>query len=214
MTNDTLTRINNLIEVINVLIAQDEFKGYKASPLLKEIVDDLQKYDREDEESLEFRFSTFNFVADTYKRMCRFSLSAKYHESALDVSLILFNKYQIILKDLDALFLNILRERNHYIDDNCEDVLAKITPLLEPEVIKKIYGEVMNRRRNLKADPIEMSEEYLAVIDEVEEKIDENRTMFGMGACFEIWNLKAHFLAEKGINWSSPAALNPRVMFD
>ena len=70
------------------------------------------------------------------------------------------------------------------------------------------------RRRSLKHDPVEMSEEYLAVIDEVEEKIDQNRTMRGMGSCHEIWGLKYEYLLEKGIHWKSPSVLNPRVMFD
>ena len=59
-----------------------------------------------------------------------------------------------------------------------------------------------------------MSEEYLAVIDDVEEKIDKNRPLVGMGSCHEIWDLKYQYLLEKGIRWKSPQILNPRVMFD
>ena len=72
----------------------------------------------------------------------------------------------------------------------------------------------MSHRRNLKHDPVEMSETYLAVIDEIEARIEKNRTLRGMGSCHEIWALKQEYLAEKGIEWQSPVILNPRVMFD
>ena len=72
----------------------------------------------------------------------------------------------------------------------------------------------MNRRRNLKHDPVEMTEEYLAVIDEVDEKIEKNREYHGFGSCHHVWSLKTDYLAEKGIVWKSPVVLNPRVRFD
>lgn len=56
-----------------------------------------------------------------------------------------------------------------------------------------------------------MTDEYLAVIDEVERCIAETQTV---DICFEYWHLKAMFLWEHDILWRSPAALNPNVMFD
>ena len=60
--------------------------------------------------------------------------------------------------------------------------------------------------------------EILKIMDDfnkdIEKLIDENMTYRGMGACHQYWMLKQRFLAERGINWKSPAALNPRVMFD
>jgi uncharacterized glyoxalase superfamily protein PhnB len=36
-----------------------------------------------------------------------------------------------------------------------------------------------------------------------------------MGYCFGYWSAKAAVLSDKfGIEWRSPAAMNPRVMFD
>ena len=68
----------------------------------------------------------------------------------------------------------------------------------------------------LKYDPIEDSKEYQDVIDEVEQKLyeqlkDEPRFM---GFCFRYWSLKRTILAEYGIEWRSPAIMNPRVHFD
>ena len=68
----------------------------------------------------------------------------------------------------------------------------------------------------LKYDPIEDSKEYLDVIDEVERKIYDqikDEPCF-MGFCFRYWTLKRTILLEYGIEWRSPAIMNPRVHFD
>ena len=69
---------------------------------------------------------------------------------------------------------------------------------------------------NLKYDPVEDSEAYLAVIDEVERRLyeelkDEPRHM---GFCFEYWSAKEALLKEYGIEWHSPSSMNPGVIFD
>lgn len=75
----------------------------------------------------------------------------------------------------------------------------------------------IEQRGNLKHDPIEWSAEYERIIDEVEKKVgeflsDEPR---GMGFCFSYWNTKANVLSEYyGIEWRSPAIMNPGVIFD
>lgn len=68
----------------------------------------------------------------------------------------------------------------------------------------------------LKYDPVEDSETYLSVIDEVERKLydelkDEPRSM---GFCFRYWAAKRALLEQYGITWRSPQMMNPRVMFD
>lgn len=75
----------------------------------------------------------------------------------------------------------------------------------------------IEQRGNLKYDPIEWSAEYERIIDDVEKKVgellsDEPR---GMGFCFSYWNTKANVLSEYyGIEWRSPAIMNPGVIFD
>ena len=68
----------------------------------------------------------------------------------------------------------------------------------------------------LNYDPIEDTDAYLAVIDEVERRLyeflkDEPRHM---GFCFRYWAAKREFLAEYGIEWRSPGVMNPSVIFD
>ena len=68
----------------------------------------------------------------------------------------------------------------------------------------------------LKHDPIEDTPEFQAIKDELEAKIiakiGENS---GMGYCYLYWETKRDILKnDYGIEWSSPAVLNPRVRFD
>jgi len=70
---------------------------------------------------------------------------------------------------------------------------------------------------SLKHDPIEDTEEYKAILPELEAKIeaelkDAPRVM---GFCFEYWDTKERILREDyGIEWDSPNVLNPTVHFD
>ena len=68
----------------------------------------------------------------------------------------------------------------------------------------------------LKHDPVEYTPEFQAIEDELEAKIiakiGENS---GMGYCYLYWETKRDILKKDyGIEWCSPAVLNPRVHFD
>lgn len=70
--------------------------------------------------------------------------------------------------------------------------------------------------RMLKADPVQMSPEWEEVIYDVEREVDEKLKdeTRGMGFCFGYWSAKRAALEKRGIQWRSPASMNPRVMFD
>ena len=69
---------------------------------------------------------------------------------------------------------------------------------------------------HLKHDPVEWTKAYEDVIDEAEQEAysylkDVPR---GMGFCFAYWAEKRKALAKRGIEWNSPSAMNPGVLFD
>lgn len=68
----------------------------------------------------------------------------------------------------------------------------------------------------LNYDPIEDTDAYLAVIDDVERILYENLKdePRHMGFCFRYWAAKRDLLAEYGIQWRSPGVMNPSVIFD
>ena len=68
----------------------------------------------------------------------------------------------------------------------------------------------------LKTDPVQATAEWEDVIHDVEKEVDEQLKdePRGMGFCFSYWSAKRAALARRGIEWRSPSAMNPRVMFD
>lgn len=71
-------------------------------------------------------------------------------------------------------------------------------------------------KRHLKFDPVERTEEYERVIPDVERAIAGQLKGHPrrMGFCFLYWSAKKTELAKRGIEWNSPAYMNPCVMFD
>lgn len=200
---------------------EHEYAGatYRDVPDLKEIALLMKENFEPRKEDLNYLFFMDLYLAEKYESLTRMSIAAAYRLTAILIAEKLNKEYHYteeIMKHLEENFSLLLRDRNFFVDDDCVDCLngMKATYLLDNETIDRIYQKRMARRRNLKNDPVEMSEAYLEVIDEVEEKIDKLQKKKYMGTCFEIWDLKQQFLAEKGITWTPPNLLNPGVMFD
>lgn len=187
---------------------------YRDVPDLKEIARMMDENQDFDKDSLVFMIDCYVFLSEQYESLGRFSIGADYLLKALKVAVKLKEDFDKVMPQMDGLVSSLLRDRNFYVDDDCEDVKPLASVILKEKTVEDLYMRRFARRRNLKHDPVEMSEEYLAVIDEVEERIEKNRTFRGMGSCYEIWSLKQDYLFEKGIDWKSPAALNPMVHFD
>lgn len=70
--------------------------------------------------------------------------------------------------------------------------------------------------KHLKFDPVERTKEMEDVIEIVEREVAEELADMprGMGFCFAHWNVRAAALALHGIEWKSPALMNPGVIFD
>ena len=154
------------------------------------------------------------YLAEAYDRLGRFAVSVRYYKRAIELAATLYTMYGEEMQDSSGMIYNALKARNYYVDDDCEDIREQALVFLPKDIVDDVFDTVMKRRRNLKHDPVEMTEEYLAVIDEVDEKIEKNREYRGFGSCHHVWSLKTDYLAEKGIEWKSPVVLNPRVRFD
>ena len=68
----------------------------------------------------------------------------------------------------------------------------------------------------LKYDPVEDTPAFQAIKNELEEKIlAKIGPNSGMGYCYLYWETKREILKKDyGIEWKSPALLNPKVRFD
>jgi hypothetical protein len=69
---------------------------------------------------------------------------------------------------------------------------------------------------SLKYDPVEWTERWERVIDDVNREVDEQLegSPRGMGFCHLAWHTRCKILKKYGVEWRSPAVMNPRVMFD
>ena len=189
---------------------------YKDVPALKEIVHIVEEQLTEDndESTLVDSIAVLGYVADRYDSLGRFAVSSKFYNQILALALTLKQQYGTDTDGIDGYLYAALQARNFYIDDDCDDLAGIATELMNADDAERIINERKERRRSLKHDPVEMREEYLAVIDEIEEKVEKSRTTYGHGSCFEVWSLKKSYLLEHDIEWQTPFELNPRVLFD
>ena len=191
---------------------------YQSVPYLKE-TDEIVKAQLASEKpydkvTLLDSATIMRYLAEAYDRLGRFAVSVGYYKRAIELAAKLYTMYGEEMQDSSGMIYNALKARNYYVDDDCEDIREQALVFIPKDIVDDVFDTVMNRRRNLKHDPVEMTEEYLAVIDEVDEKIEKNREYRGFGSCHHVWSLKTDYLAEKGITWRSPDVLNPRVRFD
>ncbi len=189
--------------------------NYKASPYLQELAVLILSREDTDIETLENKICVLQYLADCYYSMGRPAVSAKYYTPLLQAHVAL-QQLRTYSKEEQKSFENdyvlAVKCRNYYTPDDCGDLKRIVHTVLSDHKIEKLYSEGKTARNGMpKSDPVEQTEEYLAVIDEVEALIDQHKTM---DFCMEYWSLKADFLWQRGIHWKSPVLLNPGVMFD
>ena len=189
---------------------------YKDVPALKEIVRIVEEQLAGDsaESALVDSIAVLGYIADRYDSLGRFAVSSKFYNKILSLALSLKQQYGTDTDGIDGYLYAALQARNFYIDDDCDDLMDIAAELMNAGDAQRIINERKERRRSLKHDPVEMRDEYLAVIDDIEEKVEKSRTTYGHGSCFEVWSLKKSYLLEHNIEWQTPSELNPRVLFD
>ncbi len=193
--------------------AAPTYKDVQAMTELLSLVEEEAANDGE-RDTLADSIAVLSFLADGYDGMGRFVVSARVYGMLLRLAFDLKQTYGEDTDGIADIFYRALRARNAYVDDACEDIVALAYGLMEKSAVDALVCERMAHPRTLKRDAVEMSDEYLTVIDDVERRIEENRTFHGHGSCHEVWMLKSIYLAECGIVWHSLGELNPRVHFD
>ncbi len=209
----TMTALHGLIEATHT--ESYAAPTYQASPHLQELAGIILSRKDADAETWENKICVLQYIADCYYAMGRPALSARYYAPLLEAHVALGQLRSYSQEEQDAFenaFCLAVKCRNYYTPDACEDLKAMVLPLLSGSKADALYQRGKTARKGMpKSDPVEQTEAYLAVIDEVEALIDRHKTM---DFCMEYWSLKAQFLEEKGIYWRSPVLLNPGMMFD
>ena len=188
---------------------EDEHTNYKDAPALHEMAGLIRPYIAQMEEAesdtLTDIAAVCRFLGESYREMLRGTYAAEFFTAAFCATVKTGNADE-------ELFRDAVKARNRYVDDACEDLKQVAAAVMTQENIEKAFAEAS--KRTLKRDPVEMTPQYLAVIDEVEKKVAENMTTHGRGSCHERWSLTREYLEEKGIVWRSQGVMNPGWRFD
>ena len=165
-----------------------------------------------DKNTLDNSIFFVRYLANAYGKMWRCALSVKYYNMLIKLLSTKAEMYSETDEESFDDYYSAVRARNYYSYDSCDDLSEFADKFLPNDVKSKIENEVLSRKSGLRHDPTELSDEYLAVIDEVEQRIDEANT--GDMHNFERIKLKSQLLKEYGIDWKSEIELNPNVRFD
>lgn len=203
-------RIIELFQQIRQRQERDgEHTNYKDAPALHEMAALIRPYitkmDEADADTLVDLAAVCRFLGESYQELLRGTYAAEFFTAA-------FLATARNGKEDEDLLHNAVKTRNWYIDDACEDLRQAACRVMDAVKAETIIAK--SCKRTLKRDPVEMTPEYLAVIDEVEKKVAENMTFHGRGSCHERWSLTRELLEKKGIHWRSPGVMNPTFRFD
>ncbi len=215
-TEKQVDRIDELYEIIEGH-KEHEYAAptYKDRPYLIEMAEITLSADDTDIETLENKLPALWYLTECYYKMCRAGEAVKFYKLMLETNAALMKVKEFDGDEMgrfERAFYDAVKARNYYEPDGCEDLIEIVKGSIPDGKINELFESAMESRKGLpKYDPVEKTEEYLAVIDEVEELIDKNKTM---DFCLEYWNLKGEYLHERGIHWRSPSMLNPHIMFD
>ena len=187
----------------------NEHTNYKDAHALHEMATLIRPYiakmEEVDADTLVDLVAVCRFLGESYQEMLRGTYAAEFFTAAFLAAARNGNEDEDLLH-------NAVKTRNWYIDDACEDLKQAACRVMD--VVKAETIIAKSCKRTLKRDPVEMTPEYLAVIDEVEKKVAENMTTHGRGSCHERWSLTREFLEEKDIQWRSQGVMNPGWRFD
>ena len=189
---------------------------YKDLPTLREIEkilnEKLQAEHPCDRDTLVDSIFAVRFLGSAYESMWRIAYAVKYYKWLLELQVDLYTRFQEHDKQCADDYYTALRARNYYTADDCADLVELAKKLLSDNKRKQTEIQVFEHFHPLKHDPVELTDEYLGVIDEVEKIMDEKDAKklhpFTQAELFQA------LLCERGVEWKSLMELNPGIHFD
>jgi tetratricopeptide (TPR) repeat protein len=161
----------------------------------------------------------YSFMGEEYVNLRHFGFARECYLKALDFypkcSKDIFEDEEMteIFEEGCANLLKIYGKMGSY--ETADRIYGLIRDAL-PEKAESIHKQAM-KKQHILYDTVEYTDEYLAILPELEAKIEaELRDVRRRhGFCFQYWHAKEEILErDYGIEWSSPSVLNPGVMFD
>lgn len=127
-------------------------------------------------------------------------------------------RLKLKLLDFELLLLHRIEAQSGHELGSAEDLQREIFRIMSNiELADKGLLDQIRTDSHLKHDPVEWTAEWEEIIDEADRKVyealaDQPR---GMGFCHAFWFKRMEVLRnDYGIQWKSPAIMNPGVHFD
>ena len=98
-------------------------------------------------------------------------------------------------------------EEPEAVEDECDGEIVE-----EQDDQQEEIEEIEETEEAVEVEEADDEEEPYVVDDVIDEELEDEPR--GMGFCHRYWSAKRAALARRGIEWRSPSAMNPRVMFD
>ena len=178
------------------------------------VFNQLESEHEHDRDTVEDSIAVLRYLAENYENMgrtaCALPLRKKVLELDAEFAARFGNSEAFVDETTEE--ASALKARNRYGRDECADLREIAAGLLPLDKQIQIEKNVFENYPMLVRDSVELSEEYLAVIEEVERLLEEE---CGENAHpLETAQAKARLLSERGVLWRSEMQLNPGVLFD
>ena len=151
---------------------------YRDSPYLREMTDIVLRRlnaEKDDAETLEDAAAVLRYLTESYDRMGRAGMSAKLYLPLLEAHTRLSGIKpcgEDETAEFEECFYRAQKARRRCFTDDCADLREAVSGAIPEERIDELSRAAEETcRSSIKHDSVEMTEEYLAVIDEVEAEI-------------------------------------------
>ncbi len=152
------------------------------------------------------------YLANSYESMWRIVYAVKYYNTLIKLHFDLHSRFGKKEDERSDDYYCALRARNYYNPDKCADLIELAKEFLSENKRNKIEKEVLEDYHPLKHDPVELTDEYLAVIDEIEKAMDTEEVK--KLHPFQRNDLFQEMLRKRGIEWRSITEMNPNMLFN
>ncbi len=167
---EILNQILELRDAVYVNIDNDQI--FKIKPQLdqiRELADNI--YDEEDTRKIIDRISVYEFLMDLYGRCGRLRLSNECCRMCIELARKIMDQDSRVYEPVRDYYRTYIANRYLLDGDESDDLEDELYQYLDQEGLDLKEMTLEYFRTAPKIDPVEDSEEYLNVIDEVEEKL-------------------------------------------
>ncbi len=205
--------------------------AYKALPHLFRLFEHMSEYMGCEGIEQEVCCMIYSYLAESFTCVPYLPLAAECYKRAIECAV--KSEDETVKGEIPEFLYNAAKNRNiiakdksqslsaederSIVYDACMDLISMVHGCMERQEAEALIAEAAETaRRSLRHDKAEHTEEYLKLIYDMNEELENNLSSAsrGQGFCHLFWAAQKMYLLKHGIKWSSPAELNQQVKFD